>query len=119
MELFVYDYDHNAPTTEHLKETHEKMFKTIRESNPDLPVVMMSRPKYSLTEEEEERFSIIEKTYLNALSNGDKNVYFLNGKQLMALCGNDGNVDGCHPNDLGFYRMACALRPVIEKLLRK
>lgn len=27
MSIFVYDYDHNAPTVEHLKKTHEKMFK--------------------------------------------------------------------------------------------
>ena len=37
MSVFVYDYDHNAPDTEHLKNTHEKMFKTVREANPTLP----------------------------------------------------------------------------------
>lgn len=116
MSVFVYDYDHNAPTTEHLKETHEKMFKTIRESNPDLPVVMMSRPKYSLTEEEKERFSIIEETFLNALSNGDKNVYLIDGKTLMSLAGDEGTVDSCHPNDLGFASMAKAVGDVLEKI---
>ena len=29
MSVFVYDYDHNAPTTEHLKKTHERMFGKI------------------------------------------------------------------------------------------
>ena len=117
MSVFVYDYDHNAPTTEHLKETHEKMFKTIRESNPHLPVVMMSRPKYSLTEEEEERFSIIEKTYLNAMGNGDENVYLIDGKTLMWDARDEGTVDSCHPNDLGFASMAKAVGDVLEKIL--
>ena len=30
MSVFVYDYDHNAPTVEHLKNTHEIFFKKIK-----------------------------------------------------------------------------------------
>ena len=48
MSAFVYDYDWNAPDTEHLRNTHSKMFKKIREKNPDLPVIMMTRPKIYL-----------------------------------------------------------------------
>ena len=44
MDVFVYDYDHNAPTLEHLAKTHEPFFNIIREKRPDLPVVMISRP---------------------------------------------------------------------------
>ena len=116
MSVFVYDYDYNAPTTEHLEKTHEKMFKAIRESNPDLPVIMMSRPKYFLTDEEKERFSIIEKTYLNALEKGDKNVYLIDGKTLMRDARDEGTVDGCHPNDWGFASMAKAVGDVLEKI---
>ena len=39
MSIFVYDYDHNAPTVEYYRETHERMFKIIREANPDLPII--------------------------------------------------------------------------------
>ena len=65
-----------------------------------------------LTDEEKERFEIIEKTYLNALKKGDKNVYLIDGKALMKEAENDGTVDGCHPNDLGFYSMAKAVGDV-------
>ena len=41
MSIFVLDYDHNAPTEEHLELTHEKMFKCVREANPDLPILML------------------------------------------------------------------------------
>ena len=50
--IFVYDYDHNAPTVEHLAATHESFFKRIREKHPDLPVVMMTRPAVTYGEDE-------------------------------------------------------------------
>ncbi len=116
MSIFVYDYDHNAPTVEHLFKTHEKMFTKIREANPKLPIIIMSRPKHSLTDEENRRYSIIEKTYKNAVSAGDENVYFISGKELTKFCENDGTVDNCHPTDFGFISMAKVLGTVIEQI---
>ena len=117
MSVFVYDYDHNAPSAEHLRQTHEKMFKVIRNANPQLPIIMMSRPTCHPSEDELNRLEIIKSTYRNAVSQGDKNVYFLDGRRLMAQAGPDGTVDGCHPNDLGFASMAAALGDLIEKIL--
>ena len=117
MSVFVYDYDHNAPDCEHLRATHEKMFKTVRQANPTLPIIMMSRPSFTLTPDEEERLEIIKETYNNALSSGDKNVYLLTGKELMALCENEGTVDNCHPTDFGFASIAKALGDLLEKIL--
>jgi len=116
MSIFIYDYDHNAPTVEHLANTHEKMFKAIREAHPDLPIIMMSRPKFKLTDLEEQRLEIIKTTYNNAIASGDKNVYLITGKELTALCGNEGTVDNCHPTDFGFASMAKAVGDVIEKI---
>ena len=113
MSIFVYDYDHNAPSVEHLEKTHEKMFKAIREKNPLLPVIMMSRPKHFLTDEEKIRRNIIETTYRNAVLSGDKNVYFIDGEALTELCKDSGTVDNCHPTDFGFASMAKALTEVI------
>ena len=115
---FVFDYDHNAPSVEHLEKTHEKMFKAIREKNPTLPIIMMPRPKFELTKEEKRREKIIKATYKNALKNGDKNVYFLSASSLTALAERDGTVDNCHPTDLGFYSMAVALYPTLKKILK-
>lgn len=119
MSIFVYDYDHNAPDPEHLKNTHEKMFKAIRKANPQLPIIIMSSPKWILEGMWQERRDIIEQTYNNAISAGDKNVYFLDGKALMAFCENNGTVDNCHPNDLGFFSMAKAVGDVIERIWKK
>ena len=117
MSLFVYDYDYNAPTVEHLANTHEKMFLAVRRANPTIPVIMMSRPKFSLTDEEKERRNIIETTYRNAISAGDENVYFVSGEKLTELCKEEGTVDGCHPTDFGFVSMANAISEVIENFI--
>ena len=115
MSIFVYDYDHNAPSVEHLKNTHEKMFKAIREAHPDIPIILMSAPIWNPSGDWKDRRDIVEQTYRNALAAGDKNVYFVDGKALMSLCENNGTVDNCHPTDLGFYSMARVLAFVIEK----
>lgn len=117
MSIFVYDYDHNAPTIEHLKNTHEPMFKAIRSAQPNLPIVIMSRPQFILSDAEEQRLEIIRTTYQNAVDSGDKNVYLLTGPELMKYAGKDGTVDNCHPNDFGFHSMAKVLGDVLEKLL--
>ncbi len=117
--LFVYDYDHNAPTPEHLEKTHEPFFKRIREKHPTLPVLMMSRPCAVYGEEEILRREIVKKTYENAVKAGDKNVYFIDGESPFRdypdreLC----FIDTVHPNDLGFARMVSVIEPVIKKIL--
>ena len=118
MSIFVMDYDHNAPSVEHLDATHSKMFQKIRTAQPDLPIIIMPRPKYYLTDIDQQRFDIIYRTYREAIEAGDKNVYFINNKQLMALVKDNGTVDGCHPSDSGFFSMACAIEPVMEAIFQ-
>ena len=117
MSVFVCDYDHNAPSVEHLEKTHQRLYQTVRQAKPNLPIILMSRPAFYLTEEEQQRFAIIQRTYAQAKAAGDDNVYLLNGPQLMALAGNEGTVDNCHPNDLGFVSMAKALGDLLETIL--
>jgi len=119
MSAFVYDYDHNAPSVEHLQATHERMFKIIRARQPVLPVLMLSRPKYYLTETEAQRLQIIRRTYENALSAGDKNVYFIPGPQLLSdLVREEALVDNCHPADGGFISMAQVISQQLNKILK-
>ncbi len=117
--LFFYDYDHNAPTPAHLRETHEAFFRRFRVGDPDTPVIMTSRPADD-TDETAERAAIVRETFENARRSGDRNVYFVDGLTLFgdadpALC----TTDRTHPNDLGHYKIAKALERVIleENLL--
>lgn len=118
MSAFVYDYDHNACNAEHLSKTHERLFRQVRQKQPDVPILIMTRPRFHLSAEEIERMETIRKTYDNAVAQGDKNVYWLSGPELIPedVC-DLALVDGCHPNDVGFYFMAKAIRPILSQML--
>jgi hypothetical protein len=116
MSAFIYDYDYNAPTAEHLKMTHERFYKKIRKAHPDIPIVFMSRPKIYLDSEEAVRKKTVRQSYEAALARGEC-VYLALGDELIALSGNDANVDGCHPNDLGFFSMAKRLEAEFDKFI--
>lgn len=120
MSAFVLDYDHNAPDIEHLAGTHERFFKIIREARPLLPIVIVSRPNFEKNpENNEKRREIIFNTYKNSVNSGDQNVYFIDGEALFGRENRDScTVDGCHPNDLGFMRMAEVIYPVLKQALK-
>lgn len=110
MSVFVSDYDHNAPSVEHLQNTHLRMYQIIREKHPDIPYIMISKPDLlSLTNYDVniERRRVILDSYHYARSIGDKNVYYIDGSAFFRGPYQDmATVDGCHPNDLGFALMA-------------
>ena len=119
MSVMVYDYDHNAPDAEYLEATHEKMFLKVRQLNPELPIVMLSRPAYYPTAEDKIRMAIIKRTYDNAIARGDRNVYFIPGHKLMKYAKDNGTVDGCHPTDYGFASISRVLGSVLQRVLEK
>lgn len=110
--VFVYDYDHNAPTPEHLAETHEPFYRLIRDARPDLPIIMMTRPDFLCDDDAARRRAIVRKTYENALAAGDRLVRFIDGGNFFPpALRRDCSVDTCHPNDMGFHYMAEAVTP--------
>lgn len=118
MSVFVYDYDYNAPTVEHLRKTHYKGYRTIRDAQPNLPIVICTMPNYDrLAVEAPARRDVIAETYERALAEGDQNVYFVDGKKVYTHFNADGgSVDGSHPNAYGFWRMAEAVGAEIAKI---
>ncbi len=123
MSVFVLDYDHNAPTLEHLENTFYPFYRIVREKNPALPIVFVSasdilrdttgKGRYTLSRD------LIRREYERARAEGDENVYFIDGAELFAgeewdAC----TVDGTHPNDLGFYRMAKRIGKEVGALLK-
>lgn len=120
MGVFILDYDHNAPNVAHLEATHEPFFKHIRNRKPDLPIVITTCPDFEHFENTSARREVIKKTYENALAAGDKNVYFVDGESFYGeteryAC----TTDATHPNDLGHYRMANVLTPILKEILEK
>ncbi len=126
MAVFVMDYDHNAPSADHLERTHYPFYETIRKKNPDIPIIMMSAPVSMLDIYNpiipgmKKRRMIIMESYIKAVRSGDENVYFVDGTTLL---GTDkpynSTVDGNHPNDYGFCSIADRLYPILERLLNR
>ena len=119
MSLFLMDYDHNAPDAAHLEATHERFFRIVREAQPDLPIALISKPDFDIDPEgNAARRAVIRRTYEHALAAGDARVRFIDGETLFGTTERrDCLVDGTHPNDLGFRRMADAITPVLRELL--
>lgn len=104
--LFVCDYDHNAPTVEHLEKTHFRLYERYRAARPDTPILFLTRPDHRGKESDVARERVVRKTYAIARKNGDTLVYFLAGKSFFTTDRDICTVDGTHPNDFGFYCMA-------------
>ncbi len=122
MSVFVCDYDHNAPDPEHLEATHYPLYEIVREKNPDVPYIMITRPNYWTNPRTQEdilvRRDIIMKSYLKARETGDKNVWFIDGMSFnVAPHTYELSVDGVHPNDAGFVRMADTIGTFIRHIL--
>ena len=123
MSVLIMDYDHNAPNADYLAQTHERFFRIIRDKNPDLPVVFVTKPdmltvRPSSVEDLRRRKAIVKKTYENAKAQGDKNVYFVDGEGFFPDSLRDAcTVDGCHPTDLGFFFMAAGMEGVLREIL--
>ncbi len=100
-------YDGNAPDAAFLEKTHYPFYQTYRKVKKNIPVVFMSVPCFETFAESPVRRNVLYDSYLKARAAGDENVYFIDGETLFGdrdreIC----TVEGVHPNDLGFYRMA-------------
>ncbi len=117
MSVFVLDYDHNAPTAEHLLATHSKVFKAVRETHPNIPIICVTRP-VSEPEEYATRREIVVGTVNSAKAGGDQNVFFVDMRDYLDKQGilEECSVDLCHPNDLGFYFMAKAFEDIFNQI---
>ena len=119
MSVFVFDYDHNAPNIEHLKKTHYPFYRYFRERCPDVPIVFASNTSPALDMKRwYDRLGVIRETYERAYADGDRRIAFLDGTGIFSEPYYDAcTVDGCHPNDLGFFRMADSFEKAIREAL--
>ena len=74
---------------------------------------------YSDEAENEKRRLIIEESYKRGIAEGDKNLYFVDGRHIFDEdLRNESTQDGCHPNDVGYLAMAKAFGDIIEKIIK-
>lgn len=102
----------------------EPMVRKIRSAHPKTPIVLVQSLSYTdgyLEPVRRERYTsandAMRTAYRNLKKSGVKKLYFISGEDLIGDDG-EGTVDGTHPNDLGFMRMAEEIGPVVRRLLR-
>ena len=97
--------------------------RQIRESRSETPIVLVEDRTYanswvkkSARERHEQSRSALIRAFDNLVSSGVKNLYYLEGGDLIGDDG-EGTTDGSHPNDLGFMRQADVFEPVLRKAI--
>jgi hypothetical protein len=92
----------------------------VRKKNPNAPIVFVCKPDYDYDPESDKRRAIIYETYCKAKAQGDGLVWFIDGEGMFgSFERNACSVDTCHPTNLGFYRMAKTIAPVLRDALKK
>lgn len=118
MSCLVYDYDNNAPDSEHLRRTHLPFIRTILERRPELPVVFLSKTNYDPNDPDDAvRRRLIYASYRWAEDNGYR-AAFVDGSKLFGEDAELCTVDSLHPNDLGFYFMGRAVIEAVRGVIR-
>lgn len=119
---FVVDYEANVSPQEY-EATLEPFLKLYREYHQELPIIVISRINYS-RDIFPERYaeSVRRRNHAKTVvekrrENGDTNISFIDGANLLGRNWAECTVDGTHPNDLGFMHMALALEDPIAEVL--
>lgn len=122
---FVLDFAQNCPTVGELDERYLPFIETLRLAHPGTPVVCNTpifATRNARLDDERKRFeglsAVIRRAVAARIGSGDANIRLVEGLTLLGAHEADGLVDGVHPNDLGFQRMAERLEPVIADVLR-
>lgn len=123
--LFVLDYEANVDTVEKMAETLPAFIGILRERHPDVPILVVSKIRFAMERFAEPMLQLHEgrkkaqqETVERLRREGDAHIHFFDGSALLGDDDDECTVDGVHPNDLGFMRMAQSLEPTIRQLLR-
>lgn len=104
-------------------ERTEPLVNTIRKARPETPIVLVEDRTYpnapwikSRRDRHEGSRAAFQNAFQNLKQQGVGKLYYLEGEKLLGP-DRDDTTDGSHPSDLGFYRQADALEPVLREAL--
>jgi len=122
--LFVLDYEANCVSLERLRETLPQFIRILRAAHPHTPILVLSRVRYAREHHDaaalaarRERLAFQRSLVARLRRQGDRRIFFKDGSPLLGPDFDECAVDGVHPTDLGFLRMANGLEAVFRKLL--
>ncbi|NOS68739.1 MAG: hypothetical protein HOP33_02270 [Verrucomicrobia bacterium] len=110
---------------ESVSERMSAMIATLREKHPKTPIVLVEhidvgsalvlpsrRAGYSKSN------AALRNIFEKRVKAGDRRLFYVRGEKLLGTDG-QGTVDGVHPTDLGFMRMADVIEPVLKRVKLK
>lgn len=96
----------------------------LRKNKPSTPILLVAQIEYPTTRfvsSVDQKVKRINEVFLNSFNQlkkeGDKNLFYLPSKGIIGEDG-EGTVDGVHLTDLGFYRIAGAIKKKLETILK-
>lgn len=107
-----------------ITECTEALVSTLRQARPDTPIVLVENIVYqngwfidASREAYESKNAALHDVFRSLKRSRVPNIHYITCD---ALLGDDGEatVDGTHPSDLGFQRMADAIEPTLRRLLK-
>lgn len=105
------------------KERVEPLVQALRAKHPQTPIILVENVTYSDGGFVESRRSkvadvntVLRKLYEKLKAAGDRHIHYVHTSHLLGGDGED-TVDGTHPTDLGFQRMAQGIAPVVRTAL--
>jgi lysophospholipase L1-like esterase len=119
----VLDYEGNCSTERYIQ-TLEPFIRLYREYKPNVPILVLSRIPYakehmdsSKKKERLFRRNFAKDVVSKMNSEGDAWIFFGDSSRLLGRRYDECTVDGVHPNDLGFTRMAEGILPMLKSIL--
>ncbi|MGV2335624.1 MAG UNVERIFIED_CONTAM: SGNH/GDSL hydrolase family protein [Planctomycetaceae bacterium] len=120
--VFVIDCLPNITSAEVTART-QPLVKLLREARPQTPIVLVEDRSYSgswlISSQADRNHSsrkALKEQYDQLLQGGVERLFYVDGESLLGS-DRDDTTDGSHPSDLGFFRHAEALEPVLRKAL--
>lgn len=110
-------------TVEQTAERVEPFLKILRARRPDTPIVLVENLNYpdahfieSRRTKVSQANALLRELYEKLRQAGDKHVHYVGASVLLGGDGED-TVDGTHPTDAGFLRMADGMEPILREAL--
>ncbi|MGI8908087.1 MAG: SGNH/GDSL hydrolase family protein [Candidatus Sumerlaeaceae bacterium] len=100
-------------TVDQVRERIPAFVKTLRAKHPTTPILLVENPLYSTTATQNLALRDI---FDKARKQGTKRLHYLYAEAQLSGREN-GTVDGVHPTDLGFLRMASVYEPMLKIML--
>jgi len=109
---------------EMIAERFEQFVRTLRESHPRTPIVLVENVEYTdgdFVMARKGRFNganeKLREIHKRLIKAGEKKLFYVPSAGLLGIDG-EATVDGTHPTDLGFLRMADAIEPALRRAVK-